>query len=142
MCHVEVSNRNVVYRLDLHKRITLVRGNSGTGKTALYEMMNDYTDFPTDSGINVSGDKPCAALSYWYWEHQLRRLHDCVVFLGEPQYYMELEELAEAMLRTDNYYVLYTRENLPVFPEDDVEVCEMKANGREHWLTAVSSERK
>lgn len=141
MCHVEVSNRNVIYRLDLHKRITIVRGDSGTGKTALYELMEDYAESPMDSGINVSSDKPCDALLYEDWEHQLSDMHDCVVFLGEYLYYLiDTKELAEAMLRTDNHYVLCTRENIPTLPEDAVEICEMKANGREHWLMPVSTE--
>ena len=34
--HVEVSNRNAKFRFDLHRNITIVRGDSGTGKTTLY----------------------------------------------------------------------------------------------------------
>ena len=93
MCHVEVSNRDVVFRLELHKGITIIRGDSGTGKTVLYELMLEYTKFEKDSGVTVSSDKPCSALLYWYWEEHLRAIHDCVVFVGEPEYYMDPKKL-------------------------------------------------
>ena len=52
--HVEVSNRNAKFRFDLHRNITIVRGDSGTGKTTLYNMIADYTRLQAESGVNLS----------------------------------------------------------------------------------------
>lgn len=51
--HVEVSNRNAKFRFDLHRNITIVRGDSGTGKTTLYNMIADYTRLQAESGVNL-----------------------------------------------------------------------------------------
>ena len=39
--HIEVSNRKVKFKLDLIRNITIIRGESGTGKTTLYNMISD-----------------------------------------------------------------------------------------------------
>lgn len=44
--HIEVSNRKVKFKLDLIRNITIIRGESGTGKTTLYNMISDYCHLP------------------------------------------------------------------------------------------------
>lgn len=66
--HVEVSNRNAKFRFDLHRNITIVRGDSGTGKTTLYNMIADYTRLQAESGVNLSSTKPCVALMDMDWK--------------------------------------------------------------------------
>ena len=41
--HIKVSNRAAQYEFDLYRNITVVRGNSGTGKTTLYNMIAEHT---------------------------------------------------------------------------------------------------
>ena len=55
--HIEVKNRDAVFKFDLHRNITIIRGDSGTGKTTLYEMIADYTRLQQASGVNLSCDK-------------------------------------------------------------------------------------
>ena len=136
--HVEVQNRDVVYKFDLNRKITVVRGDSGTGKTTLYEMIVRHAR--KIGAVTISCDKQCDYLESRYWDAQLKGMHDCIIFTDEKQRFVLTKEFAEAIKDTDNYYVLFTRENFRVFPEDDVEVCEMKTNGREHWLVPVSME--
>lgn len=52
--HVEVKNRDAVFKFDLHRNITIVRGDSGTGKKTLYDMIADYTRLHKASGVNIS----------------------------------------------------------------------------------------
>lgn len=50
--HVEIKNRDAVFKFDLHRNITFVRGDSGTGKTTLFDMVSDYTRLKAASGIS------------------------------------------------------------------------------------------
>ena len=46
--HIIVSNRDAKFKFDLNRNITIVRGNSGTGKTTLlnyYDMTFHYYCF-------------------------------------------------------------------------------------------------
>ena len=81
--HVEVSNRNAKFRFDLHRNITIVRGDSGTGKTILYNMIADYTRLQAESGVNLSSTKPCVALMDMDWKNQLDGISNSIVFIDE-----------------------------------------------------------
>ena len=66
--HVKVRNREAVFEFDLYRNITIVRGNSGTGKTTLFEMIADHTRLKESSGVNISCDKECVALTDIDWK--------------------------------------------------------------------------
>lgn len=67
--HIKVSNRAAQYEFDFYRNITVVRGNSGTGKTTLYNMIAEHTRLGTDSGVNLSSAKKCVALVDLDWEN-------------------------------------------------------------------------
>lgn len=77
--HIEVSNRKVKFKLDLIRNITIIRGESGTGKTTLYNMISDYTRLQEASGVNLSSEKPCVALMDMDWQNQLSNTRDSIV---------------------------------------------------------------
>ncbi len=60
--HIEVSNRKVKFEFDLIRNITVIRGESGTGKTTLYNMISDYTRLQAASGVKLRSEKNCVAL--------------------------------------------------------------------------------
>lgn len=88
--HVEVSNRNAKFRFDLHRNITIVRGDSGTGKTTLYNMIADYTRLQAESGVNLSSTKPCVALMDMDWKNQLDGISNSITLLFESLPRMKL----------------------------------------------------
>ena len=130
--HVEVKNRDAVFKFDLHRNITIVRGDSGTGKTTLYDMIADYTRLHEASGVNISCDKPCAALIDLDWKHQLVGIHDSIVFIDEGAEFLKTKEFAHTIKATDNYYVIFNRESLHELPYSVEEIYEIKASGKYH----------
>ena len=130
--HVEIKNRDAVFKFDLHRNITFVRGDSGTGKTTLFDMVSDYTRLKAASGINVSCDKECAALTDYDWKHQLEGISDSIVFVDEGSDYLKTKDFAEAIKNSDNYYVIFCRESLYELPYSPEEIYEIKASGKYH----------
>ena len=94
--HIEVSNRKVKFKLDLIRNITIIRGESGTGKTTLYNMISDYTRLQESSGVNLSSEKPCVALMDMDWQNQLSKTRDSIVFIDEGAKYISSAEFAAA----------------------------------------------
>ena len=92
--HIEVKNRDAVFKFDLQRNITIVRGDSGTGKTTLFDMIADYTRLHDASGVNISCDKPCVALIDLDWQHQLESISDSIVFIDEGAEYLKTKEFA------------------------------------------------
>ena len=106
--HIEVKNRDAVFKFDLQRNITIVRGDSGTGKTTLFDMIADYTRLQDASGVSISCDKPCAALIDLDWKHQLEGIHDSIVFIDEGVEYLKTKKFASTIKGTDNYYVIFS----------------------------------
>ena len=70
---IEVRSGRVVFTIELERNITILRGDSATGKTTLVEMLQAYETYGRQSGVTVSCDKPCRVLSGVNWELQLMR---------------------------------------------------------------------
>ena len=130
--HIEVKNRDAVFKFDLQRNITIVRGDSGTGKTTLFDMIADYTRLQDASGVNISCDKPCVALIDLDWQHQLAGIRDSIVFIDEGAEYLKTKEFAHTIKGTDNYYVIFNRESLHELPYSVEEIYEIKASGKYH----------
>ena len=128
--HVEVSNRDAKYKFDLHRNITIVRGNSGTGKTTLFDMITDYTRLKKSSGVNISCEKECVSLIDTDWQHQLQNISDSIVFIDEGSEYLRSKKFAETIKNTDNYYVIFNRESLHELPYSVEEIYEIHPSGK------------
>ena len=132
--HIEVSNRSIKYKFDLFRNITIVRGDSGTGKTTLYSMIADYTRDKDKSGVNLSSTAPCVALVDLDWENQLKRIQNSIVFVDEGSKYIFTTEFASAIKNSSNYYVIFNRESLNNLPYSVNEIYEIKMSGKYHSL--------
>ena len=140
--HVEVSNRNAKFRFDLHRNITIVRGDSGTGKTTLYNMIADYTRLQAESGVNLSSTKPCVALMDMDWKNQLDGISNSIVFIDEGATYISSEKFAEAIKNSDNYYVIFNREGLHQLPYSVEEIYQIKTSGKYHSFEQIYKPEK
>lgn len=132
--NLRISNRNVVFELSLCRNITIVRGDSGTGKTTLYSMIADHARFGAASGVSLVCDKACIALNDMDWVHQLHKTSDSIVFVDEGDRFVYSKEFAEEIRKSDNYYVLFIRENLHELPYSVEEIYEIKTSGKYHTL--------
>lgn len=135
--HVEVKNRKVKFVFDLYRNITIVRGDSGTGKTTLYNMIADYTRLQANSGVNLSSTKPCVALLDMDWKNQLDGISDSIVFIDEGAAYLATREFANAVRNSDNYYVIFCREALYQLPYSVEEIYQIKTSGKYHRFEKI-----
>lgn len=140
--HVRISNSLVRFDFDLNRNITIIRGNSGTGKTTLFELVAEHMRLGDKSGVNVSCDVDCAALTDIDWRNQLRRISGSIVFIDEGADYVAEEEFAAMIRDSDNYYVFFVRENLHLLTYSVKEIYEIKTSGKYHKLVPMYKERK
>ena len=130
---VYISDNRVKYRFELTRNITVVQGNSGTGKTTLFEMISAFTRQKEKSSVQINCDKPCVALRPDSdWSIMLRNIKDSIVFIDEEAEYVSKPDFASAIKRTDNYYVIFTRENLYYLPYSVEEIYEVHTSGKIH----------
>ena len=125
-----VSNSNVKYDFTIRRNITILKGDSATGKTTLVEMVSEFYESGTDSGIDLRCDRPCRTLGGRDWHMILASLHETIVFIDEGNASLPTNEFAEAVRDSDNYYILVTREGLPNLPYSVEEIYGIRYSGK------------
>lgn len=135
--HIIVSNGNLKYEFDLKRNITILKGDSATGKTTLVEMIQEYLVNGPDSGVNLSCDTECRVLTGNLWREQIPFDKDAILFIDEGNRFVESQEFAEVVKQTGYYYVIVTRENLEMLPFSVDEIYGIKSSGKYGSLEPV-----
>lgn len=123
---IKVRNRRIQFEIELERNITIIRGDSATGKTTLIGMLRDYEALGESSGVTITCDKPCRVLTSVDWQERLSAIQDSIVFVDEGNTFVCSRDFAEAIDGTSNYYVLITRESLYQLPYSVDAVLELR----------------
>jgi hypothetical protein len=119
---VIVQNRRLQYKFTISRNITILRGDSATGKTTLIEMIRAYQLNGEQSGINISCKKKCVSLEGNDWQILLNQINDSIVFIDEGNSFVYSQNFAEAVKNSSNYYVIAVRNNLFNLPYSITEI--------------------
>lgn len=128
--HIIVQNSRVKFEFDIKRNITIVRGDSATGKTTLVSLIDTYDRLGADSGIEVSCSRRCLTVNNSNWESILNSVSECIVFIDEENTIIKSDDFARKIQDTDNYYVIITRENLPNLPYSVEEIYGIHTSGK------------
>lgn len=127
---VVVRNNRVRFKFTVRRNITILRGDSATGKTTLIGMIADYEQNGADSGVQLSCDRPCVVLSGRNWRSDLESFgEDSIVFVDEGSTFTSSVEFARVMRESGHYYVIATRESLFSLPYSVDEVYGIRNTG-------------
>ena len=137
---VIIENRRVRYDFTIRRNITIIRGDSASGKTQLIEMLTAYERGNGDSGVTLACEKKCAVLVETRWEENLRTLHDSIVFIDEGAVFVTSDLFAKTVSATDNYYVIITRNALPNLPYSVEEIYGIRTSARYSGLKQTYNE--
>lgn len=113
---VTVQNKKVKYDFEIRRNITVIRGDSATGKTTLVDMIREYYENGENSGIMLKAGRECAVLEGRNWKTQLHAIKDSIIFIDEGNAFISSKDFAAEIQETDNYYVIVTRESLATLP--------------------------
>ena len=130
MHHIVIQNKRIRFAFSIKRNITIIRGDSATGKTTLFSMIEEYGNLGKDSGVQIQCDKACVAISGKYWQETLENIHDSIVFVDEDSRFLKTKDFAKRIRNSNNYYVLITRENLPALPYSVEEIYGIHCSGR------------
>lgn len=125
---IEVSNNRVTFFLEVKRNITIIQGDSGTGKTTLIRLLSDYNRLGASSGISVKCDKECIALIPTDWKHYIESVKDKIIFLDENNTFIRSKEFAKTVEGSDNYFVIIIRDSLPQLSYSIDEIYGMREN--------------
>ena len=125
-----IKNAKLHYEFIIKRNISLIRGDSGTGKSTLIDMIDEYYNSPRDSGINLSCSVPCRVIGGRDWKTTLESINRSIVFIDEENSFLPTDEFASAICNSDNYYVIVSRESFPNLPYSVEEIYGIRTSGK------------
>ena len=122
------------YRFILKRNITIIQGESGTGKTTLLQAM-----FNSMSGSSAVAYTVETSANYFVytdaytnlrWETVLAEITDSVIFIEENNEFVFTKEFASYVKESGNYFVFVTRAPLKMLPYSIHEIYEIITDGK------------
>lgn len=125
-----VQTKRIKFEMTVERNITILRGDSATGKTTLVDLIKDFDKWGASYGIKVVCDKECVVLEGREWKRSLSFVTDSIVFIDDRNKFVCTDEFAKEVQRTDNYYVIVSREKLPMLPYSINEIYGLRVSER------------
>ncbi|MCD7812884.1 MAG: translation initiation factor 2 [Lachnospiraceae bacterium] len=137
---IEVYSNKLKYEMTIQRNITVIRGNSATGKTQLVNMIRDYNTFGADSGIVLNCDRNCVVVEGVEWKKRILELTDAIIFIDEGNGFVRTDEFARLINHNSNYFVLVTREKLSALPYSVKEIYGFRESNKYGGIRQVFNE--
>lgn len=112
------------------RNLTIIKGDSATGKTTLVDMIAEHYESGKNSGVQLQCKKTCVVLEGREWKTLLTAFNNNIIFIDEGNPFVGTQEFASEILKTNNYYVIVTREALPSLPYSVKEIYGIRNSGR------------
>lgn len=127
-------SKKVLFEFSIRRNITVIKGDSATGKTTLLRILYEYLRMGKQSGYVVSTN-----VSYYVyirdevgrdWKDALYPLKNTVVFIEENNEFVFTKEFASFVKKSGNYFVFVTRAPLKMLPYSIHEIYEIITDGK------------
>lgn len=131
---IEVYNAQVHYFLTVKRNITILQGDSASGKSELVRLLSEYNSRQVSSGITVKCEKRCSVLTAEDWQERIAMMHDRIIFIDEGNYFVKSKDFAEAINGSDNYFVIINRDSLTELPYSINEIYGLRENTTSKYI--------
>lgn len=138
--NILVENNRLRYEFTINRNITIIRGYSATGKTTLLDLLAAYDRDGDSSGVLVKSKAPCVVIGGQHWKESLAFVHNSIVFIDECNRFIKSEDFAKNVKKSDNYFVIITRDDLPNLPYSIEEIYGIRESNKYAGLKKVYNE--
>lgn len=118
-----VRGKGYIFDFELKRKYTQLCGDSGTGKTLLYNLV--YTEPTSNGAIVIDCDVPVYNLPKSRYENDLRAYTGCVFIVDEDTIDLTSSSFADLVKESDNYFLFETRVALCNIPISIEEIYEL-----------------
>ena len=125
---ITVKNKRNKYSFSLKRNISILQGDSGRGKTTLFDMIHEYNRFGKTSGVSISCDKLVLAVTGEDWKETITNNPDSIIVIDEDNRFIVSKEFAKVVNGSDNYYLIITRNITAQLPISVDEIFTVSGN--------------
>ena len=118
-------SKKVLFEFSIRRNITVIKGDSATGKTTLLRILYEYLRMGKQSGYAVSTNEVGRD-----WKDALYPLKNTVIFIEENNEFVFTKEFASFVKKSGNYFVFVTRAPLKMLPYSIHEIYEIITDGK------------
>lgn len=125
---IEVYNKNVKYLMNINRNITLLRGDSGSGKTYLINMIENVNRAGESSGVSIKCEVPCVTMNILNIDALNKK---CIIFIDEDAECIMKNTLERFIGHTEAYLVIVQRDVTKVKDKNKytgmaIDICAVK----------------
>ena len=101
---IEIGDTRIRYRIEIYGKYSVIAGDSGTGKTTLFELIQDYNDNP--KLVKCRSDLPLVAIDRRAKDEILREYEDCLLVMDEDCRLLKQYNVASLLQESNNYFLI------------------------------------
>lgn len=105
-------NKDLFFKFDLKRNITILQGDSATGKTTLLTILNESLKHKGNPFIIVNTNADYYVHIDGDWERSFKDLTNHVIFIEESNDFVFTHDFARFVRDSGNYFVIVNREPL------------------------------
>lgn len=115
---IRLNTKRVHYDLKVERKITIVSGDSGTGKTTFYRLVRDFNENGKATGISLSCDVEVKALTSTNWDKEEKVTgtyeaeKDGIYVVDEYCKFMFSRVFKSIVKKSSGYFILITRNSI------------------------------
>lgn len=112
---ISIISRKASYHLVLERKVSILKGNSGTGKSSLIRLISEYLEYGKKSGVKVAVDSSASLgvlTNSSDWETVLSAVKNRVLFVDEDVDYIYTEAFQKELWGADCYVVIISRSGM------------------------------
>lgn len=127
----KIANNKICYEFEIIRSVTVIKGNSGTGKSTLINLLSAYELYGRQSGIKCNANVKFTVFdNRTRWQQELTELKDTIIFADEhTEYILYDKQFAQMLKESGNYLVVVTRGVLNLIPYSIQSIFELKSDG-------------
>lgn len=128
---LNIKNAKVYYEFELNRKVTVIKGESASGKTTLISMISRYNQNPNSTPIKFDIKPKCKTivLNNVLWR-QSKDYDNCIIFIDEHFEYLNDREFNKFVNKSNNYFVIVDRDDTGRLDYSVNDIYEMKVDDK------------
>lgn len=122
---IELVTKRVRFLLEVKRKYTIIRGDSGTGKSTFVNYIMGYQLYGRSSGVALKCD---ISIKRVLNSEDFKTFSGCILVIDEGDVILREENIATLFKESDNYFIIVSREKMGYLSYSDKDIYEIKSD--------------